>query len=43
VIISSTVRIKDPDEELIVIEPLDKKHSINLFLQHTNRVIEPKE
>ena len=43
VVLTSTMRIKDPSEELIVVNGLDKIQAYKLFQRHANRVIEIKE
>lgn len=43
IILTTTMRIKDSHEVLIVIDGLQKQHALNLFLKHADRVIEIKE
>ena len=43
IILTSTVRIKEGNEQLIVVDGLDKINAYKLFCEHANRQIDLRE
>ena len=39
IVLTTTMRIKDPNEELIVVDGLAPRHAFNLFVKNANRII----
>lgn len=43
IVLTTTMRIKDSNEELIVVDGLNPRHAYNLFNNNANRIIPIKE